>query len=107
MVQRRKFVGATAALVTGGASLVHAPVVIAQPSIKWRMPTVFPASLDMLHGAAQRLAKLVSNMSGGRFQIDVYPAGQIVPALGVFDACSAGTVEAFMGASYYWDQKEP
>ena len=39
--------------------------------------------------------------------IEVAPAGQIMPALGVFDACSQGTVESFMGASYYWDKKEP
>lgn len=106
MMQRRKFVG-TAAALAGGAAIVSAPFVAAQPIIKWRMPTAFPASLDILHGAAHRLAKIVASMSAGRFQIEVYPAGQIVPALGVFDACSAGTVQAFMGASYYWDQREP
>jgi len=46
-------------------------------------------------------------MSGGRLTIEVFPAGQIVPPLGVFDACSQGTVEAFMGASYYWAGKDP
>jgi len=107
MIKRRKFVATATALATGSVAAVNAPFVIAQPRVRWRMPTAFPASLDILHGSAQRLARLVSSMSAGRFQIDVYPAGQIVPALGVFEACAAGTVEAFMGASYYWDQKEP
>ena len=71
------------------------------------MPTTWPASLDVLQGAAQRFARLVDEMSGGRLTIEVAPAGQIMPALGVFDACSQGTVESFMGASYYWDKKEP
>jgi TRAP-type mannitol/chloroaromatic compound transport system substrate-binding protein len=71
------------------------------------MPTTWPASLDVLQGAAQRFARLVEEMSAGRLTIEVAPAGQIMPALGVFDACSQGTVESFMGASYYWDKKEP
>lgn len=71
------------------------------------MPTTFPASLDVLHGSAQRLARLVEQMSAGRFTIEVYPAGQLTAPLNVFDACAQGSVEAFMGASYYWDRKEP
>ena len=105
---RRMFIGKSAAmLATAGAGMVHAPHVIAQPKIRWRMPTTWPASLDVLQGAALRFARLVDEMSGGRLTIEVAPAGQMMPALGVFDACSQGTVEAFMGASYYWDKKEP
>jgi TRAP-type mannitol/chloroaromatic compound transport system substrate-binding protein len=60
-----------------------------------------------MQGSAQQLAKIVNELSGGRLTIEVFPAGQIVPPLGVFDACSQGTVEAYMGASYYWAGKEP
>ena len=105
---RRRFIGKSAAiLATAAAGVVHAPYVIAQPKIRWRMPTTWPASLDVLQGAAQRFARLVEEMSGGHLTIEVAPAGQMMPALGVFDACSQGTVESFMGASYYWDKKEP
>jgi TRAP-type mannitol/chloroaromatic compound transport system substrate-binding protein len=105
---RRRFFGKGAALLAAaGAGATHAPYVIAQPKIRWRMPTTWPASLDVLQGAAQRFGRLVDEMSGGRLTIDVAPAGQMMPALGVFDACSQGKVEAFMGASYYWDKKEP
>lgn len=103
---RRHFLGSTTALVASAAA-VQAPSVVAQPKVRWRMPTTFPASLDVLHGSAQRLARLVEQMSAGRFAIEVFPAGQLMPPLNVFDACAQGSVEAFMGASYYWDKKEP
>src|SRR5688500_14042834 len=105
---RRTFIGKSAAiLATAAAGVVHAPYVIAQPKFRWRMPTTWPNSLDVLQGAAQRFARQVGEMSAGRLTIEVAQAGQIMPALGVFDACSQGTVESFMGASYYWDRKEP
>jgi len=71
------------------------------------MPTTWPASLDVLLGGAQRFARLVEEMSAGRLTIEVAPAGQMMPALGVFDACAQGKVESFMAASYYWEKKEP
>ncbi|MGH8635238.1 MAG: ABC transporter substrate-binding protein, partial [Burkholderiales bacterium] len=105
-MKRRKFiVGAGAAAAAAG--IVHAPAVIAQQKYRWRMPTTWTPALDVMQGSAQRLAQMVAEMSGGRLTIEVFPAGQIVPPLGVFDACSQGTVEAFMGASYYWAGKDP
>jgi TRAP-type mannitol/chloroaromatic compound transport system substrate-binding protein len=86
---------------------MHAPAVIAQQKYRWRMPTTWPPALDVMQGSAQRLGKMVAELSGGRLTIEVFPAGQIVPPLGVFDACSKGTVEAFMGASYYWVKQDP
>ena len=106
-MRRRRFLSRTVPALAGGTAVTHAPQVIAAPKIRWRMPTAFPATLDVIHGSAHRLADLVSNMSGGQFQIEVFAAGEIVSALGVFEACSKGTVEAFMGASYYWDKQEP
>jgi TRAP-type mannitol/chloroaromatic compound transport system substrate-binding protein len=109
MTERRRFIvkagGAMAA--AAAVTIVDAPNVIAQPKIQWRMSTAWTSSLDMLQGAAQRLAKVVEEMSGGRFRIEVFPGGQIMPPLGCFDAASQGTVEAFMAASHYWAAKEP
>ncbi len=108
MERRRFIVKAGGVLVAGGAAaVVDAPNVIAQPKVQWRMPTTWTAALNVMQGSAQRLAGLVDEMSGGRLKIEVFPAGQIVPPLGVFDAASQGTVEAFMGASYYWVAKDP
>jgi TRAP-type mannitol/chloroaromatic compound transport system substrate-binding protein len=106
-MKRRKFIAGAGAVAAGAAAIMHAPAVIAQQKYRWRMPTTWPPALDVMQGSAQRLAKMVGEMSGGRLTIEVFPAGQIVPPLGVFDACSQGTVEAYMGASYYWARKEP
>jgi TRAP-type mannitol/chloroaromatic compound transport system substrate-binding protein len=46
-------------------------------------------------------------MSGGRFRIEVFPGGQIMPPFDCFDATSQGTIQAFMAVSSYWAPKEP
>ena len=105
---RRRFIAtASTALAAGGAALVEAPNVIAQPRFQWRLSTTWTSTLDVLQGSAQLLARLVDEMSGGRLRIEVFPGGQIVPLLDCFDAASQGTIEGFMGASYYWAAKEP
>ncbi|HEY7139409.1 MAG TPA: ABC transporter substrate-binding protein [Methylomirabilota bacterium] len=108
-MERRRFIvnagGVLAA--TGAAAVVDAPHVIAQPKFQWRMPSVYPPAADVLLGSAQRLAKAVDEMSGGRFRIEVSPAGQLMPPLGVFDAASQGTIEAFHAASLFWAAKVP
>jgi TRAP-type mannitol/chloroaromatic compound transport system substrate-binding protein len=106
---RRRFLakagGAIAAAATG--VMVDAPHVIAQPKVQWRMSTTWTPALDVLQGSAQQLAGLVESMSGGRFRIEVFPGGQIMRPFECFDATSNGTIEAFMGAPYYWASKEP
>jgi TRAP-type mannitol/chloroaromatic compound transport system substrate-binding protein len=89
------------------AAVVHAPNVIAQPKVKWRMSTAFPPTLDVQHGAAERLAKVVEESSGGRFRIEVFPGGQIMQPFECFDATSKGTIESFTASSYYWTANEP
>jgi TRAP-type mannitol/chloroaromatic compound transport system substrate-binding protein len=89
------------------AAIVDAPNVIAQPKIQWRMSTGWTASLDVPQGAAERLAKVVEEMSGGRFRIEVFPGGQIMQPFECFDAASKGTIEAFMASPQYWREKEP
>ena len=103
MERRRFIVKAGGALVAAGAAaVVDAPNVIAQPKVQWRMPTAFPAVLEMLQGRAERLATIVDEMSGGRFRIEALPSGRIMPPFECFDAASKGTIEAFMGTSAYW-----
>lgn len=106
-MKRRNFIATAGAAAFGSAGIIHAPAVIAQQKYRWRMPTTWTPALNVMLGSAQRLAKMVAELSGGRLTIEVFPAGQIVSPLGVFDAASKGTVEAFMGASYYWSAKEP
>src|SRR5262249_42608250 len=89
------------------AAVVDAPHVIAQPKFQWRMSTTWPTSLDVMQGSAQRLAKLVEDATGGRFKIETFGDGQIMPAFDCFPATSQGTIEAFMAAPSYWASKEP
>jgi hypothetical protein len=48
----------------------------------------------------------VPERTGGRFKIQVFAGGELMPPTGVFDACAQGTVEAFNGGAYYWAGKE-
>jgi TRAP-type mannitol/chloroaromatic compound transport system substrate-binding protein len=109
-MQRRRFIvkagGALAA--TGTAVVAEAPYVVAQPKVQWRMSTTWTAASDILQGGALRLAKVVEETSGGRFRIEVFPGGQIIPTLDCFDATAKGTeIQAFMGSPQYWSAKEP
>ena len=108
-MQRRRFlVKAGGALAAAGtAVVVDAPYVVAQPKVQWRMSTAFAAVFDIHQGAAQRLAKVVDEMSGGRFRIEVFPGGQIMPPFTCFAAASEGKIEAFMGSAQYWADREP
>ena len=109
MSDRRRFLakagGAMAA--AAAAAITEVPNVIAQPKVQWRMSTTWTSATDIPLGVAQRLGKLVEEMSAGRFRIEVFPGGQIMPPFACFDAASQGTIEAFMAASYFWTAKEP
>ncbi|MFI8482279.1 TRAP transporter substrate-binding protein [Pseudomonas sp. NPDC078700] len=76
-------------------------------SFHWKMVTAWPKNYPGLGTAAERLAERVSTMSNGRLTIKVYAAGELVPALEVFDAVSRGTAELGHGAAYYWKGKVP
>ena len=75
--------------------------------INWKMVTTWPKNYPGLGTGAQTLAKNISKMSGGRLNVKVYAAGELVPALEAFDAVSRGTAEMGHGASYYWKGKVP
>jgi len=108
MERRRFLVKAGGVLVAAGATAaVDAPNVIAQPRFQWRMPTFWSPANDVLLGNAQKFAKMVEEMSAGRFKIQVFAGGELMPPAGVFDACSQGTVEMYNAAAYYWPGKEP
>lgn len=80
---------------------------ITQKTYQWKMVTTWPKNFPGLGMAAENFAELVARMSGGRLKVKVYGAGQLVPAMEVFDAVSQGTVEMGHGASYYWKGKSP
>ena len=79
----------------------------AQQTFKWRMVTTWPKNLPGMGIAPETFAKKVEAMSAGRLKIHVYGAGEVVPALEVFEAVSQGTVQMGHGAAYYWKGKVP
>ncbi|MEM6928176.1 MAG: TRAP transporter substrate-binding protein DctP [Myxococcota bacterium] len=99
---------ATAGLVAcGGAAAPDAPAVHTGKRRRWNLASSFPRSLDTIYGAAEVFADRVSTMSGGRFEIRVYSAGELVPALEVLDNVSTGAVPLGQTGSYYYVGKNP
>ena len=84
--RRRFIVQASGTIAATTIAAIAAPNVIAQPKVQWRMSTTWTPAIDVLQGAAQRLASVVAEISGGRFRIDVVPGGQIMPLFACFDA---------------------
>ncbi|MGD1952779.1 MAG: TRAP transporter substrate-binding protein [Leptolyngbyaceae cyanobacterium] len=72
------------------------------PTVRWRMATSWPKSLDTLYGAAEIVCDRIEAMTDGRFTIEPYAGGEIVPGLQVLDAVQDGTVECGHSASYYY-----
>jgi len=109
-MKRRDFLKTTgtAAVAAAAASTMAAPAVWAkEKTYRWKMVTTWPPNLPVLQTGAVRFAKRVEEATGGRIKIQVFAGGELVPALGVFDAVSDGTVECGSGAAYYWAGKVP
>ena len=66
------------------AAAPAAPAVITGETVRWRLASTFPRALSTIWGAADVFAKAVSDATGGRFQVSTHPAGELVPAMGVF-----------------------
>jgi len=105
-MKRREFLRAAG---VGAASTALAAPALAQsmPEIKWRLTASWPKSLDTLYGCADQLAKRVGEITEGKFQIQLFAAGEIVPGLQVLDAVQSGTVEMGHTATYYYFGKDP
>jgi TRAP-type mannitol/chloroaromatic compound transport system substrate-binding protein len=97
---RRKFLaGATAA--AGAASLAFPMVAKAQAGpIAMRWQSTWPAK-DIFHEYANDFAKKVNDMTGGELKIEVLPAGAVVPAFGLLEAVSKGTLDGGHGVLVY------
>ncbi len=93
--------GLAGVLAAGAAPAVHA-----QTAIRWRLASSFPKSLDTIYGGAETFARLVKGMSGGKFDISVHSAGELMPAFAVVDGVQQGTVEAAHTAPYYFFGKD-
>jgi TRAP-type mannitol/chloroaromatic compound transport system substrate-binding protein len=107
-MQRRKFLTSAGLGLAGTGALALSGKALAQaPEVKWRLASSFPKSLDAIYGAAEIVSKRVAAATGGKFTIQVFAAGEIVPGPGVLDAVKDGTVQMGHSASYYFVGKDP
>jgi TRAP-type mannitol/chloroaromatic compound transport system substrate-binding protein len=102
-LSRRKLIGSGVA-ATGALAM---PNVARAQTVRWRMVTSWPKRLPGPGMSAERVAERIATLSGGRIQITVHAAGEIVPALETLDAVSSGTAEMAHTAAFYWQGKQP
>lgn len=93
--------------IAGVLSTGMAPAVHAQAAVRWRLASSFPQSLDTIFGGAEVFAKAAHDLSGGRFEVVVHAAGDLMPAFGVLDAVQSGSVEMAHTAPYYFYDRNP
>ena len=105
-MKRRQFLAA-AGVGAAAAALAKPAIAQSMPEIKWRLTASWPKSLDTIYGACETVSKYVAEATDNKFQIQVFAAGEIVPALQVLDAVQNGTVEMCHTASYYFIGKDP
>ena len=84
-MHRRALLGAAAA-VAPAALAAPAIAQTANPEIRWRLTSSFPRSLDILFGTAEGIARRVAQLTENRFQIRVFPGGEIAPPFAALDA---------------------
>jgi TRAP-type mannitol/chloroaromatic compound transport system substrate-binding protein len=94
---------------TGAATILAAPRIARSQSAarELRMTTAWPKNSPGLGANAQRLADMISAMSGGRLQVRVFAAGELVPALAAFDAVSDGRAEMMHTTPHFAAGKNP
>ncbi len=105
LVTRRQLAPAAASL----AALAATPAFGQQTNetVKWRLTSSFPKSLDTLFGAAETIARVTGEMTDGKFELRPFAAGEIVPGLQVLDAVANATVECGHTYTGYYIGKNP
>lgn len=102
MTTRRNF---TIGAVIAGALAM--PAIARAQTLKWRMVTSWPKRLPGPGMSAERVAERIRTLSGGRIDITVYAAGEVVPAFEVLGAVGGGVADIGHTASFYWQGKMP
>jgi TRAP-type mannitol/chloroaromatic compound transport system substrate-binding protein len=105
-MRRRDILAGAGSLATAATLSFPAPA-IAQGIRQLKMVTDWPAGSPGLQSSAARLAQRIGAASGGRINIEVFPAGALVRPFETFDAVGAGVAEMYHSAEYYWEKKSP
>ncbi len=97
---RRSFLRSAAAATAGVGAMAAPAIVKAQGATSLRFQSTWPAK-DIFHEYALDFAKKVNDMTGGDLKIEVLPAGSVVPAFGLLEAVSKGTLDGGHGVLGY------
>jgi TRAP-type mannitol/chloroaromatic compound transport system substrate-binding protein len=103
-ITRRSLAGGGA---LGLAGALAVPALAQTDKRRWRMVTSWPKRLPGPGMSAERVASRIGALSGGRLEIAVSAAGEVVPAFEVLDAVGSGVAEMGHTAAFYWQGKEP
>ena len=106
-MKRRNFIKTTSIGAVATASTITSPITSAKADFRWKMVTAWPKNFPGLGKNANLLAKMITDMCGGRISVKVYGAKELVPAFEVFDTVSKGTAEMGHSGAYYWKGKAP
>ena len=105
-MERRSFLKNTG--LAGILAAGSAPAIAQTPGeVKWRLASSFPKSLDTIYGGAVTISETVAAATNGKFQIQVFAGGEIVPPFGVVDAVQNSTIQCCHTAPYYFFGKDP
>ncbi|MAI89658.1 TRAP transporter substrate-binding protein [Ponticaulis sp.] len=113
MINRRNLIGAGLLGVGGGVAAFANPeqaANLAAPAIsrnrrRLNLVTTWPPGLPGLGTAAERVAERIQTASEGLIEVNVYAAGEFVPAFEAFDAVANGSADMYHGSEYYWTSK--
>jgi len=106
-MERRSFLKKAGAGLAAGAVAAPAIGQGTQPEVKWRLASSFPKSLDTIFGGAELISRRCASSTNGKFQIQVFAGGEIVPPFQVVDAVQNATVQCCHTAPYYFFGKDP
>jgi TRAP-type mannitol/chloroaromatic compound transport system substrate-binding protein len=104
-MHRRKFLTGAALGATGLG--LAAPVCADGPRLQWRLASSVTHSNEVIWQGLESLARRVAAATGGKFQIQLFNAGELVPAFGVLDAVKDGTLQLGHSSGFYYIGKDP
>jgi TRAP-type mannitol/chloroaromatic compound transport system substrate-binding protein len=92
-------------LVLAALMLAASPALAAKKT-RWKLAMTWSSTLTPLASPAPKLAKMVSEMTGGNFEIRVEGSEKHKAPLGILDMVKGGQYEMGHTASYYWKGKD-
>lgn len=90
------------------AAALAAPADAQAPAARtqWKMQSSWPAA-DFHQVNPKGLVEKIGEMTGGRLQVDLQPAGTVVQAFEVLDAVNRGLLDAGHSWPGFWTGKHP